>query len=134
MRYTIPVKLRLYTAQIARLFPDAAPAQLRLLRAARRVVLNTFPACNEFVKWGALSYQKPDPDGAIKGGVCQLSLRQNQVVIGFVHGVFLPDPGNLLTGTGKAKRFLHIPSPAFLKDPRLSALLRASTRFDPASR
>ena len=128
------MRLRLYTAQIARHFPKATQAQLRLLLATRRAVLKTLPACNEFIKWDSLSYQKPDPDGAIKGGVCQLSLRQNQVVIGFVHGAFLPDPGNLLTGTGKAKRFLPIPSPAFLKDPRLSALLRASTRFDPASR
>lgn len=131
MRYTIPVKLRLYTAQIARLFPGAAPAQLRLLRAARRVVLNTFPACNEFVKWGALSYQKPDPDGAIKGGICQLYLHQGQVLAGFVHGAFLPDPAGLLRGCAKAKRTLVIPGAAFLADPRFRALLRAAARFDP---
>lgn len=128
------MKLRLYTAQITRHFPKATTAQLRLLLATRRAVLKALPACNEFIKWDSLSYQKPDPDGAIKGGICQISLRTGQVVIGFVHGAFLPDPGKWLTGTGKAKRFLPIPSPAFLKDPRLSALLRASARFDPASR
>ena len=125
------MKLRLYTARITRLYPGAAPAQLRLLLAARRVVLETFPACNEFVKWGALSYQKPDPDGAIKGGICQLYLHRGQVLAGFVHGAFLPDPAGLLRGSAKAKRTLVIPDAAFLEDPRFRALLRASARFDP---
>ena len=125
------MKLRLYTAQIARLYPDAAPAQLRLLLAARRVVLKIFPACNEYIKWGALSYQKPDPDGAIKGGICQLSIYRGQVLVGFIHGAFLPDPGKLLQGTAKAKRNLFVPDAAFLRDPRFLALLRASARFDP---
>ena len=104
---------------------------MQLLLVTRRTVLKALPACNEFIKWDSLSYQKPDPDGAIKGGVCQISLRGGQVVIGFVHGAFLPDPGTLLTGTGKAKRFLPIPDVAFLKDPRLPALFRDSLRFDP---
>ena len=123
--------LRLYVEQIARLFPDATKAELRLLLATRRAILKTVPACNEFVKWGALSYQKPDPDGAIKGGICQLYPWRGQVLVGFVHGAFLSDPAHLLQGTAKAKRVLPIPSPAFLKDPRFLALLRASTRFDP---
>ncbi len=123
--------LRLYQAQIARLFSDPTKAQLRLLLAARRVVLKTFPDCHEFIKWGALSYQKPDPAGAIKGGICQLSIYRGRVLLGFVHGAFLPDPAGLLQGAAKAKRFLPIPDAAFLKDPRLSALLRAAARFDP---
>ena len=124
------MKLRLYTAQIARHFPQATKAQLRLLLATRRAVLKALPACSEFIKWDSLSYQKPDPDGAIKGGVCQISLRGGQVVIGFVHGAFLPDPAQLLVGSGKAKRFLPVPDAAFLKDKRLPALLRTSASFD----
>ena len=127
------MKLRLYTAQIARHFPTATQAQLQLLLATRRAVLKALPACNEFIKWDSLSYQKSDPDGAIKGGVCQISLRRGQVVIGFIHGAFLPDPGKLLAGTGKAKRFLPIPGAAFLKDPHLSAFLHAAAIFDPSN-
>ena len=127
------MKRRLYTAQIARHFPKASTAQLRLLLATRRAVLQALPACSEFIKWDSLSYQKPDPVGAIKGGVCQISRRNGRVVIGFVHGAFLPDPGNLLQGTAKAKRFLPIPNAAFLKDPRLLDLLRASARFNPCN-
>ena len=129
--YKSPVKLRLYTAQIVRLYPDATRALLRLLLATRRAVLKAVPDCNEFIKWGALSYQKPDPDRAIKGGVCQVSFYRGQVMIGFVHGAFLPDPAGMLQGAAKAKRNLFVPGPAFLKDPRLLALLRASARFDP---
>lgn len=132
LHYLFPMKLRLYTAQIARHFPQATPAQLRLLLAARRTVLKTCPACHEYTKWGALSYQKPDPAGAVKGGICQLALDKGRVVLGFVHGAFLPDPGRLLMGTAKAKRFLVVSGPAVLKDPRLPALLRAAARFDPA--
>ena len=123
--------IRLYVEQIARLFPDATKAELRLLLATRRAILNTVPACHEFVKWGALSYQKPDPNGAIKGGICQLYFWRGQVLVGFVHGAFLPDPAQLLQGAAKAKRVLPIPSPAFLKDPRFLALLRASAQYDP---
>ena len=123
--------LRLYVDQIARLFPDATRAELRLLLAARRAILDAVPACHERVKWGALSYQKPDPDGAVKGGICQLCHWRGQVFVGFVHGAFLPDPARLLQGTAKAKRMLPIPDAAILKDRRFLDLLRASARFDP---
>ncbi len=123
--------LRLYADQIARLFPDATKAELRLLLAARRAILKAVPACQERVKWGALSYQKPDPDAAVKGGICQLAHWRGQVLVGFIHGAFLPDPARLLQGTAKAKRTLPIPDAAFLKDKRFLDLLRASARFDP---
>ena len=123
--------LRLYIDQIARLFPDASKAELWLLLAARRAILKTVPACHEHVKWGALSYQKPDPDGAVKGGICQLAHWRGKVLVGFIHGAFLPDPARLLQGTAKAKRTLPIPDAAFLKNRRFLDLLRASARFDP---
>ena len=123
--------LRLYVEQIARLFPDTSKAELRLLLAARRAILKAVPACDEYVKWGALSYQKRDPEGAIKGGICQLYHWRGQVLVGFVHGAFLPDPARLLQGTAKAKRTLPIPNADFLKNPRFLALLHASARFDP---
>ena len=123
--------LRLYVDQIARLFPDASKAELRLLLAARRAILKTVPACHERVKWGAPSYQKPDPDAAVKGGICQLYHWRGQVLVGFIHGAFLPDPARLLQGTAKAKRVLPIPDAAFLKDKRFLDLLRAAAQFDP---
>ena len=121
--------LRLYTARVARHFPQATKAQMQLLLAVRRTVLKALPGCDEFIKWDSLSYQEPDPGGAIKGGVCQISLRGGQVVIGFVHGAGLPDPAGLLIGTGKAKRFLPIPNLDSLKDKRRVALLRAAAHF-----
>lgn len=123
--------LRLFIDQIARLFPDATKAELRLLLAARRAILKAVPACDEYVKWGALSYQKRDPGGAIKGGICQLYHWRGQVLVGFVHGAFLPDPARLLQGTAKAKRTLPIPDAAFLMDRRFLDLLCAADRFDP---
>ena len=123
--------LRLYVDQIARLFPDASKAELRRLLSARRAILKSVPACHERVKWGALSYQKPDPDAAVKGGICQLYHWRGQVLVGFIHGAFLPDPARLLQGTAKAKRTLPIPDAAFLKDKRFLDLLRAAARFDP---
>ena len=125
------MRFRLYAARIARLFPDATKAQLRLLLAARRAVLEALPACEEHIKWGALSYQKPDPAGAVKGAICQLSSCKGRIMLGFVHGAFLPDPAGLLQGAAKAKRNLFVPDAGFLKDPRLLALLRAAARFDP---
>ena len=125
--------LRLYVDQIARLFPDASKAELRRLLSARRAILKSVPACHERVKWGALSYQKPDPDAAVKGGICQLYHWRCQVLVCFIHGAFLPDPARLLQGTAKAKRTLPIPDAAFLKDKRFLDLLRAAARFDPLS-
>ena len=126
--------LRLYVDQIARLFPNATQAELRLLLATRRAILKAVPACHERVKWGVLSYQKLDPDAAVKGGICQLYHGRGQVLVGFIHGAFLPDPARLLQGAAKAKRTLPIPDAAFLKDKRFLDLLRASARFDPCDR
>jgi hypothetical protein len=122
---------RLSTADIERHFGNAPGEQRQLLLSCRRELLRIVPRCNEHIKWDALSYQKPDPDGAVKGSICQLSIRNGQVMLGFVHGAFLPDPARMLKGTLKAKRLLAITEPHDMRDRRIVDLIKASYRFDP---
>ncbi|MFN6977658.1 MAG: DUF1801 domain-containing protein, partial [Gemmobacter sp.] len=48
------------------------------------------------------------------------------VNLGFFHGVDLPDPDGLLTGTGKRLRHVKITEPAQVATPAIRALLCAA--------
>jgi hypothetical protein len=122
---------RLSTTEIKQHFAKASPEQLRLLLVCRRELLEIIPTCNEYIKWDGLSYQKPEPDGAIKGGICQISIRNNHVQLSFVHGAFLPDPTQRLKGTRKVKRYLTVEKADQMKDKHFVDLIKASERFDP---
>ena len=57
--------------------------------------------------------------------ICTLLLSQKGVKIGFYKGASLPDPHQLLTGTGKVHRYVQIGSAKDL-DARLDQLIRAA--------
>jgi hypothetical protein len=103
-----------------------------LILAARELVLATVPEVTEGIKFNSLSYYRPnEPWGSIGGHVCSIGVREDQVVLGFIHGAFLPDPKGLLQGTAKSKRDLPIASKRMLRDPAVKTLLRASLAHRP---
>lgn len=59
-----------------------------------------------------------------KGLVCTLIPSKKGIKIGFYKGVELPDPGKLLSGSGKLHRFVEIKSGKDIENPDLKALLR----------
>lgn len=60
---------------------------------------------------------------------CWLMPATNHVNLGFNYGVELPDPTNLLEGTGKLFRHIKIKSVEQLKDKDLINLLKYSTTY-----
>ncbi|MGV9011917.1 MAG: DUF1801 domain-containing protein [Flavobacteriales bacterium] len=60
---------------------------------------------------------------------CWLMPASAHVTLGFNYGAELPDPTQLLEGTGKLFRHVKIRSARQLKDPALIALLRFATTY-----
>ena len=60
---------------------------------------------------------------------CWLMPASKHVTLGFNYGAELPDPAQLLEGTGKLFRHVKISSAEQLKDPALIALLRFATTY-----
>ena len=59
-----------------------------------------------------------------KNLICVILLSKKGIKLGFYKGSELPDPGKLLTGTGKVHRFVEIKSSQDMKNPALKRLLK----------
>jgi hypothetical protein len=58
--------------------------------------------------------------------VVSIAAGANGVGLSFYYGATLPDPHNLLLGSGKQNRFIRLPSAAVLNRPEVDALIGAS--------
>ena len=104
-----------------------------LLLEVRRQVLGWAPQASEAIRFGALCYFRAGaPYGVIGGNVCMITARDHGVYLQFIHGAMLPDPGHLLQGRAKAKRYVVIRTSTDLTDPDLAQLVRAAARYTPA--
>jgi len=56
--------------------------------------------------------------------ICAIQFSKKGVKLSFNRGAELPDPQHLLTGTGKVHRYVEIKSPADLKSPALTQLMK----------
>jgi hypothetical protein len=112
---------------------DALPAETRrLVLALRDVVRRTVPHAEESLLWGGLSYHRPQVGGRVKGAVCQIVVKDDQVRLDFIHGIRLADPCGLLQGDGVSKRFVPIGTAADAGRPEITALVREAAALDPA--
>jgi hypothetical protein len=107
------------------------PGARRVVRWLRRLVRDAAPAATETVLWSGLSYHLAFLGGRVKGAVCQIGVRGNQVELGFIHGVLLPDPGNLLCGSGKSKRKVRITRVGEYPERTLASLVRSAVQIRP---
>jgi hypothetical protein len=58
--------------------------------------------------------------------ICTLILSKTGTKLGFYKGAELPDPGKLLTGSGKVHRYVVINGESDIKNPALLRLVRAA--------
>ncbi len=107
------------------------PEARRIVREVRRLVKTVAPAATETVLWGGLSYHLPFLGGRVSGAVCQIGVRGGRVVVGFIHGVLLPDPEHRLRGSGKSKRFVDVESMGTAERRALAALVRSAVEIRP---
>jgi hypothetical protein len=119
------------SADVQSFVNDLSTATREVVLALRDVVRHTVPDAVESRVWGCLSYHRPEIGGRVKGAVCQIVVKRDQVRLDFVHGVRLADPRNLLQGNRLSKRFVPIATVADAKRPEIAALIREAADLDP---
>ena len=62
---------------------------------------------------------------------CYIALLKNHVNLGFYYGGELPDPQQLLEGTGELMRHIKIRSAEQLEDPALRTLVETASNYLP---
>jgi hypothetical protein len=123
---------RLGPERIAQLLKTCPDELCDLVLAVRDLVLRVVPGCVEARKFGCLSYFKPDhPYGSIGGNICMIGWRDDAVHLAFIHGAALPDPEQLLCGSGRAKRHVPLTSTSQVCRPALVRLIRAAVAYSP---
>jgi uncharacterized protein DUF1801 len=99
----------------------------RLIRAVRKAVRKRFPTANELVydnyNFFVIGYA---PTERPSDAIISIAARANGVGLCFIHGAGLPDPKNVLTGSGKQTRFIRLESASVLLRPEVEALLAAA--------
>ncbi|MCU0499812.1 MAG: DUF1801 domain-containing protein [Anaerolineae bacterium] len=82
---------------------ECSPEIIELTDALRLLIRQTIPSAKELMYrgWKGIGYHHPE-----SGYFCALFPRAEQVNLGFEWGVDLPDPDNLLQGTGKRLRYV----------------------------
>jgi Domain of unknown function (DU1801) len=98
-----------------------------LIRSARKTLRKRLPAANElvydnynFFVIGYCSTERPSDC------IVSIAAAANGVGLSFYYGASLPDPRNLLLGSGRQNRFIRIESPATLTDPGVEELIAAA--------
>jgi hypothetical protein len=85
------------------------PHVSRLALAVREVVLEEAPAAIESISKGyALAIGFSFTGKPLKDGFCHIATYSSYVNLGFNRGALLPDPGEVLAGTGKLIRHMTI--------------------------
>lgn len=99
----------------------------------RNMIITVAPDATEVVRWGGLSYYHEGRGKIVSAGICQIGIHKDHIRLAFIHGVFLPDPGRLLRGTQKYKRYVQIDSYENASWNNLKELIANSSKLDPRS-
>jgi hypothetical protein len=112
---------------------DLSPRTRAVVVALRDLIRRLVPEAEESIVWGSLSYHRPEIGGRVKGAVCQIVVKRDQVRLDFIHGVRLADPGRLLQGDRHSKRYVTIETIAETQRPQIAALIREAAELDPSA-
>ncbi len=108
------------------------PAELRdIVLELRSLIVAVAPTATEAIHRKGFTYYDEDRGGPVSAGICQIGLHRDHIRLAFVHGAFLPDPGGLLEGEEKYKRYVKLSSYAQAPWEELRDLVEASVHFDP---
>ncbi len=107
-------------------FIESAPEETRAtLHAARKLILDTLPEVDEYMKWGVPSYgfSRANPLFYLYGG-------KNGVNLGFILGDRLEDQNDLLKGDGKKdSRHVALSSPVDADDAVIRKFIEKSAEL-----
>jgi hypothetical protein len=110
--------------QIAGFLAKFAPAIAQQIRAARAILAKRFPAATQIV-YDNYNFFAIGFSTTARTSDTLFSIAANAKGLGlhFYWGVKLPDPHQLLQGSGNQNRFLRLPTPDTLHDAKVIALL-----------
>ena len=96
-----------------------------LAEAARKAVRKWLPGVEEEADGSApvIGYGYGPGYGGV---VCTLILSKSGVKLGLVRGGELPDPRELLEGSGKVHRYIQLSAPSDLRKPGVGELVKAA--------
>jgi len=93
-------------------------------KAVRSLVKNTVKGVEEYVNpWKIPSFDSNGP-------LCCFMVGKEHVTFAFMRGAALPDPGNLLEGTGKGVRHVKLRSVTDVKKPGVKKLVMAAAKLN----
>ncbi len=99
----------------------------------RDMIASVAPKATEEIRHGGFSYYFGERGGPVRAGICGIKLRTDYVVLFFPHGVFIPDPACLLSGSGKAMRHVNLNDYETVPWEDIRDLIEAHANFDPYS-
>ena len=113
--------------QLTTFIDKFTPQDQKLIRAVRTAVRKLIPTANELV-WDNYNFfvigysptEKPTES------ILSIAARANGVGLCFIYGASLPDPNQLLLGSGKQTRFIRLESASVLARPAVRALVAAA--------
>lgn len=114
-------------ARLEQFIEKFEPDHQMLIRAIRRKLRKRFPTATEMAydnyNFFVIGYS---PTERPSDAVVSVAAGANGVGLCFIQGARLPDPQNVLVGSGKQTRFIRLPSAAVLDRPEVKALLAAA--------
>src|SRR3954463_5799071 len=100
------------------------PKNQATIRAARNALRKRFPSANELVydnyNFFVIGF---GPNERPSDCFVSIAAAANGVGLCFLRGASLPDPGRILSGTGKQTRFVRLPDAKVLNQPDVESLL-----------
>ncbi len=113
--------------QLKKFIAKFEPRHQTLIRAVRKALRKRFPTAYElaydnynFFVIGYGSTERPSD------AIVSMAAGANGIGLCFIHGASLPDPHNLLLGSGNQTRFIRLESVDVLARPEVEALLAAA--------
>jgi hypothetical protein len=100
------------------------PALAEVARGLRQLVKKTVPKSREVLNpWGLPTFEW-------RGAVCYFMVGKKHVTFGFPRGAELPDPAELLEGTGKSLRHVKLREKEQLIDANLRDLILSAVSLN----
>jgi hypothetical protein len=110
--------------QLAAFISKFDPQQQSLIRAVRRILRKRFPTADELVydnyNFFVVGYSATE---RASDAVVSMTAGANGIGLCFIHGATLPDPTNILMGSGNQTRFIRLDSAKDLAQPEVESLI-----------
>ena len=121
-------------AQVAAFIDKFEPSVATLIRKCRAEVRKLLPTAIELVydnyNFFVIGYASTE---RASDCIVSIAAASNGVGLSFYYGASLPDPTNLLQGSGKQNRFIRLPTAQLLRAPGVVQLVRAAAAHGKAT-